>query len=85
MTNLSYVALVLSLSGLFFVVTGIQYWFSDYLKKRYGTKVLGETDGVSGETISFAFAFTCFTAPILGAVVGGVTTAKLGGYNTITA
>lgn len=77
--------LVLSLSGLFFVVTGIQYWFSDYLKKMFGKSVLGEADGVSDETISFAFAFTCFTAPIFGAVVGGVTVAKLGGYNTTSA
>ena len=39
LTNLSFMALCLSLSGLFFVVTGIQFWFSDYLKKEFGKEV----------------------------------------------
>ena len=82
LTNLSYISLVLSLCGLFFGVTGVQYWFSDYLKKMFGKEVLGEEDGVSDANIALAFSITCFTAPIMGAVVGGVITAKMGGYNT---
>ena len=48
-TNLSFMALCITLSGLFFVVTGIQYWLSDYLKKIFGDAV--RPDGVSDETI----------------------------------
>lgn len=78
LSNLSFAALCISLSGLFYVVTGIQYWFSEYLKKEFGSVA-------SDESISFAFAFTCFTAPLCGAVAGAITTSKLGGYNNISA
>lgn len=84
-TNLSFVTLCLTLSGLFFVVTGIQYWLPSYLKEMFGKEVLGEEEGVDDYMVNFAFAFTCFTAPILGAVAGGVTVTKMGGYNTVRA
>ena len=37
--------------------------------------------GVSEDVASFYFAFTCFTAPVGGVVVGGIVTSILGGYN----
>ena len=43
------------------------------------------SDDASDNTIAFAFAFTCFTAPLCGAVAGAITTSKLGGYNNIAA
>ena len=79
MTNKSFVSLCITLSGLYFVVTGIQYWASDYLKIEFGP------DGISDDTVALYFAFTSFTAPISGAIAGGVTTSKMGGYNNIAA
>lgn len=78
-TNLSFLTLCLSLSGLYFVVTGIQYWGSDYLKSEFGP------DGVSDNTVAIYFAATSLSAPISGAVAGGITTSYMGGYNNIKA
>lgn len=50
-TNLSFMALCMTLSGLFFVVTGIQYWLSDYLKNVFGRDPVLRPDGVSDETV----------------------------------
>lgn len=72
-TNKSFVSLCITLSGLFFVVTGIQYWASDYLKEEFGRNDT-RPDGVSAETVAIYFAITSFTAPISGAVAGGITT-----------
>lgn len=33
----------------------------------------------------FYFTFTSFTAPIIGVVIGGIFTTKLGGYNSKSA
>ena len=74
--------MVLALSGLFFVVTGVQYWTSDYIKYEFGTERNGE-NGVSDDTIAILFALTSFTGPIGGAVAGGITTTKMGGYNNV--
>lgn len=63
----------MTISGLFFVVTGIQYWLSTYM-----TMVLG----ASADQAAFYFVFLSFTGPILGVVIGGVLTSSLGGYNS---
>lgn len=70
----------MTLSGLFFVVTGIQYWAANFLKIEFGCAAIGE-NGVTDDTIAVYFAVTSFTAPISGAIAGGVTTSKMGGYN----
>jgi MFS family permease len=61
----------LALSALFFVVTGIQFWgtqfFTQVIKASYG-KVL------------ICFAVTSATAPVLGVVFGGMFVDKIGGY-----
>lgn len=72
MGNTVFICLCLGLTGLYFVVTGIQYWAPDYLQN-----VLG----VSADVASFYFAVTCFTAPVGGVIVGGIVTSALGGYN----
>ena len=72
-TNKVFVSLCFSLSGLYFVVTGVQYWTPNYL--------LNVLD-VDEATSSIFFSVTSFTAPISGVIVGGIATTSLGGYNT---
>ena len=62
----------LSLSGLYFVVTGIQYWMPDYLRQVFGA---------TEEVIAWYYSALTFTGPISGVVIGGIVTSKLGGYN----
>lgn len=64
----------MAISGLFFVVTGIQYWLPDYM-----INVL-EADT---ETVGWYYSFLSFTAPISGVIASGIITTKLGGYNTL--
>jgi MFS transporter, Spinster family, sphingosine-1-phosphate transporter len=71
--NPVYVGLCLSLTGLYFVVTGVQYWTPNYL-----TKVLG----VPSDITAIFFAGTSISAPISGVIVGGIITTNAGGYNT---
>jgi MFS transporter, Spinster family, sphingosine-1-phosphate transporter len=75
-SNSMFIKLSLSLSGLFFVVTGIQYWLPDYM-----TNILNADQA----TVSWYYSFLSFTAPISGVIVSGVVTTKLGGYNTLKA
>lgn len=68
-----FVYLALALSGLFFIITGIQYWISDYLQIVYG---------VPAEEVYYYFAITCLTAPFMGIVVNGFIITSMGGYNS---
>ena len=70
--NKAFVTLCLSLTGLYFVVTGVQYWTADYLKN-----VIKMDD----HSASIYFSTTSLTAPIGGVFVGGVMTTAFGGYN----
>lgn len=63
--------MVSAISILFFIVSGIQYWVSDYL-----ITVIG----IPKKTVFIYFATTAITAPILGAILSGVIGSKLGGY-----
>jgi len=72
-SNVTFLCLCLVLTGFFLVVTGIQYWASDFL-----VEVFGEDHA----TVSIYFSITCFTGPISGVIVGGIITSKMGGYNT---
>ena len=71
-----YMFLVAAISALFFVVTGIQFWVTNYL-------ALPPTQGGLGfplKDVVIAFALVSATAPILGVVFGGVSVDKFGGY-----
>jgi MFS family permease len=72
LTKKLFVCLALALSGLFFIITGIQYWISDYLQIVYG---------VRAEEVYYYFAITCLTAPFMGVVVNGFIITSMGGYN----
>ena len=68
----SFVFVALTLSGLFFIITGVQYWLSDYLQV-----VLN----VPSDFVYYYFAFTCLSAPLLGVSIGGIVIGSVGGYN----
>jgi MFS family permease len=71
LTNGLFVFVVLSLSGLYFVVSGIQYW---------GTKYMTDEIGGDPNTVKLLFILTSATAPILGVFVGGSVVDSIGGY-----
>jgi len=66
----------MSLTFLYFIITGIQYWVSDYLIT---------TLKVEERVVFITFAIISITGPVLGVVVGGNVTAYLGGYNSKSA
>ena len=72
--NTTYVFCVLNLSVLFFVISGIQYWVSDYMT---------EVVGLSEAKTHIYFSLTCITSPIIGAVLSGTVASKFeDGYNS---
>jgi MFS transporter, Spinster family, sphingosine-1-phosphate transporter len=62
---------MLSLTCLYFVVTGLQFWVSDYWRI-----VLH----VEKETVFLVFSMITCTGPTLGVVLGGLILDKFGGY-----
>lgn len=58
-SNKPYMFLVLAVSGMFFIVTNVQFWMSDYMVVIY------EADP---ELVKKVFMFVCLTSPTLGAV-----------------
>ncbi len=63
--------LVIAGNILFFIVTALQFWITDYLRV-----VMKVEEG----KIFAAFVVTCVTAPTLGIILGGVLVQKCGGY-----
>eukprot|EP00127_Corallochytrium_limacisporum_P000092 Clim_evm31s3 gene=Clim_evmTU31s3 len=66
-----YLFMTSALCSLYFVVTGIQLWITEYLEKFIG---------VEKSLVVYAFAFTSATAPIIGVIFGGWFVDYLGGY-----
>lgn len=64
---------MLAISCLLFIITGIQFWISDYMML-----VLK----VNPKNVFITFAVVCITAPVLGVIVGGYFIQKLGGYTS---
>ena len=73
LTNVEFMLLLFSLTGMYFVCTGIQYWITDYFEV-----VLGVDD----VTAFISFAFLAVTGPVLGCIAGGVIFTKVGGYQS---
>ena len=67
-----YILSALILSLLYFIVTCVQYWASDYME--VGLNIKDEHKRL------FAFSFVCLTSPTLGLVTGGMLVDKIGGY-----
>jgi len=75
-TNPVYISIVLSLSALYFVVTGIQFWATDYLETELG----GDPS-----VVRLQFMFTSATAPVVGVIFGGWFIEFIGGYKGVQA
>jgi MFS transporter, Spinster family, sphingosine-1-phosphate transporter len=71
--NKAYKYLVLTLSVLFFSISGIQYWITDYF-----IEVLGEPE----KRVHIYFGVTAITSPIGGALLSGYWGSKIGGYGS---
>ena len=74
-SNKDYVQLCLSISGLYFVVSGLTFW-----GKFYMMHVL-MFDEVNS---SYFVSFTTLTSIVIGIVVGGVISSSLGGHQSKT-
>lgn len=66
-----YMRLVFALSGLYFIVTGIQFWATIYMVEKVGADPL---------TVKSGFVLTSITGPLIGVFFGGWLIDKLGGY-----
>jgi hypothetical protein len=62
---------IISLTGLFYIITDIQYWITLYLINNIG---------VSEQQAQIGFAIICITSPTAGAASSGPITAYFGGY-----
>ena len=69
--NKKYMFTMLGISCLLFVVTGIQFWISDYMR---------EVMNISSSKVYIIFSIVCITAPTLGVLSGGFFIQYLGGY-----
>jgi hypothetical protein len=65
--------LLISLTAIYLVTTGVQFWITDYFNIVIG---------VSRQTASISFAVIAITGPVFGVMIGGYIFTKLGGYNT---
>ncbi|EAS04286.2 MFS transporter (macronuclear) [Tetrahymena thermophila SB210] len=70
-TNKIFIFTMLTLASLYFVVTGIQFWISDYMRTILF---------VDQKTVYTAFSLISITAPIFGVLIGGIALEKVGGY-----
>jgi hypothetical protein len=71
MDNKIYMYTMLSICCLLFIVTGIQFWISDYM-----INIMKVEEG----KVFITFAIVCITAPTLGVLAGGYLIEQLGGY-----
>ena len=69
--NKKYIFTMLGISCMLFVVTGIQFWISDYMQ---------EVMNVPSSKVYIIFSIVCITAPTLGVLSGGIFIQYLGGY-----
>ena len=69
--NKKYIFTMLGISCMYFVVTGIQFWISDYMR---------EILNIPSSKVYIIFSIVCITAPTLGVLSGGFFIQYLGGY-----
>lgn len=77
MCNATWVSLVASLCSLFFVVTGIQLWATNYFEKYFGQ---------ASSTVALTFLFVAATGPTIGVIAGGllIDSKYIGGFVDLT-
>lgn len=69
--NKKYIFTMFGISSLLFVVTGIQFWITDYMQ---------EVMLIPSSKVYAIYAVICITAPVLGVLLGGFFIQYLGGY-----
>eukprot|EP00497_Spongosphaera_streptacantha_P003943 TRINITY_DN4691_c0_g1_i1.p2 TRINITY_DN4691_c0_g1~~TRINITY_DN4691_c0_g1_i1.p2 ORF type:complete len:98 (-),score=12.90 TRINITY_DN4691_c0_g1_i1:129-422(-) len=74
--NFAFVRLALVIAALFFGVTAIQFWYSDY-----AITVIG----IRKEVVFTCFGLVSVTGPVLGVVFGGWAMGKIGVTTTLVA
>lgn len=67
-----YLLSIFALSSLYFCVTGLQYWGSDYMNRVLGIH--------SPERRLLYFSIICFSSPTIGVIMGGYVVTYLRGY-----
>lgn len=72
LSNKVYTFVMLSICCLLFIVTGIQFWITDYMIKVIKLET---------EKAYILFIIVCISAPTLGVILGGYLIEKLGGSN----
>jgi MFS family permease len=70
-----YIWLTLALCSLYYVVTGTQFWITEYANAQPP-----EGLGVDPTVVLWSFAFTSVTAPVIGVFLGGWVIDQQGGY-----
>lgn len=73
LTNSVYMLLVFTISSLYFVVSGLQFWTTTYLTTVLETPM---------NEVFTVFTVTCFSAPAFGVIIGTSLFNSVGGYNT---
>ena len=68
-----FICSIITISILFFIVTCVQYWTSDYMKDALGIEDEAKR--------LYAFSIVCLTAPTAGLLAGGYIVDYLGGYS----
>ena len=75
-SNSLYFYCLLSMCTLYFIITGIQFWISDYM-----IFVLNANQ----QQVFISFSIVCVTAPVLGIAYGGYAIQMVGGFTSIHA
>jgi sugar phosphate permease len=73
LSNKYYRAILAAMTLLFFIITGVQYWLTDYMINYLHFEE---------STVFISYAIICVTGPVLGVAVGGSIITKFGGYTT---
>lgn len=72
--HMTYLFCALGLASLFFVITAVQYWGSDYMENVLGVK--------DKHYRMLSFSIVCITSPTLGVILGGWVISRIGGYES---
>jgi sugar phosphate permease len=75
-TSKVFVCLTLALSGVYFCVTGMQYWITDYMTQPREQGGIG----AEPELVVLCFSIASLTAPTGGVLIGGYIIDRQGGY-----
>ena len=71
LSNILYITITLGMSSIYFIVTGIQFWITEYLIEILHTDPL---------MVNIIFSIISITAPLSGVLFGGTLSDKYGGY-----